>query len=209
MTTIAIFGISGRTGQALADGARARGWGTRSLGRISSTAPIGAAMIHGGFDQPQRVQEAVRDVVAACCVFGPRPPFTDVFCAEASRAVIAAMRAAGCRRLLCVTGAMVGEVPSRSRGMHWMTRAFGWRRPAVAADRLEQETVVMASGLDWTIIKPPRLTEGDPTGRIVAGTNLPVDLRSTLTRADLARFMLDAVADAMFVNQRVLVKNVR
>jgi len=209
MTTIAIFGISGRTGQALADGARSRNWAARSLGRISSTAPIGAAMIHGGFDQPQRVQEAVRDAVAVCCVFGPRPPFTDVFCAEATRAVIAAMRATGGRRLLCVTGAMIGDVPSRSRPMTWMARTFGWRRPAVAADRLEQEAVVMASELDWTIIKPPRLTDGDPTGRIAAGTDLPVDLRSAITRADLAQFMLDAVADAMFVGQRVLVKNVR
>ena len=107
MTTVAIFGISGRTGQALAAGARARGWSVRSFGRISSFSPMGAVMIHGVFEDAVRVQEVVRDTDAAFCVFGPRPPYTDIFCASATRAVLAAMTATGRRRLLCVTGAMV------------------------------------------------------------------------------------------------------
>lgn len=207
MTTVAIFGISGRTGQALAAGARARGWALRSFGRISSLSPMGAVMIHGAFEDAVRVQEVVRDTDAAFCVFGARPPYTDIFCASATRAVIAAMTATGRRRLLCVTGAMLGDVPSRSRAMSGLAALEHWSRPHVVRDRMEQEDAVVGSALDWTVVKPPRLTEGNPTGRVAAGPDVRVGLFSSLSRADLAAFMLDAVGDPAFVRQRVIVKN--
>lgn len=206
MTTIAIFGVSGRTGQALAAGARARGWITRGFGRISSEAEVGTVMIHGAYQDALRIQEAARDADGVCCVFGPRPPYTDVFCAEATRAVIAAMIATGRRRLLCVTGAMVGAVPSRSRPMSWMAALHRRWQPAVARDREEQEDAVTGSALDWTLVKPPRLTDAPMTGRVSAGPGVPVGLLSSISRADLAAFMLDAVLDPAFVRQRIIVR---
>lgn len=206
MTTIAIFGVSGRTGQALAAGARARGWTTRGFGRISSEAALGTVMIHGGYQDAPRIQEAVRGADGVCCVFGPRPPYTDVFCAAATRAVVAAMTATGRRRLLCVTGAMMGAAPSRSRALAWMAALYRWWQPAVARDREEQENAVTGSGLDWTLVKPPRLTDGDATRRVAAGPAVRVGLLSTISRADLAEFMLDAVLDAECVRQRLIVK---
>ncbi len=207
MTTVAIFGISGRTGQALAAGARARGWSVRSFGRISTASPMGAVMIHGVFEDAVRVQEVVRDADAVCCVFGPRRPYTDIFCASATRAVIAAMTATGRRRLLCVTGAMVGHVPSRSRAMSGLVAFVHWSRPQMLRDRMEQEDAVVGSALDWTVVKPPRLTDGNPTGQVAAGPDVPVGLFSSISRADLGAFMLDAVGDPAFVRQRVIVKN--
>jgi putative NADH-flavin reductase len=205
MTTVAIFGVSGRAGHALTAAARARGWSVRSFCRISSVAPTGTAVIHGDFHEPERVRLVVEGARAVCCVVGPRTPYRDVFCALATRAIVGAMEAAGCRRLLCVTGAMIGDVPTRSRPMSWMRAWFGWRRPAVARDREEQETIVAASTLDWTIVKPPRLTEAEPCGRTAAGPELRVGLRSSISRADLATFLLDEIADPRFVHQRVII----
>jgi putative NADH-flavin reductase len=64
----------------------------------------------------------------------------------------------------------------------------------------------MASGLAWTIVKPPRLTSGRLSGRIVAGPDLPVGLRSYVSRADLATFILDEITRARFIRQRVVVR---
>jgi putative NADH-flavin reductase len=206
MTTVAIFGVSGRTGQALAAGARARGWAVRGFGRISSVVPVGTVMIHGVYDDAVRVREVVRGADAVCCVFGPRPSSADIFCAAATRAVIAAMADTGCLRLLCVTGAMVGDAPSRSLLMSWMVGIHRWWRPQAARDRVEQEDAVTGSMLDWTLIKPPRLTEGGPTARIAAGPDVPVGILSSISRADLATFLLDAIADPAHLHQRVIVK---
>jgi putative NADH-flavin reductase len=206
MTAIAIFGVSGRTGVALTLAARARGWTIRSLARISSVTPTGAAVIRGDFADSARVSEVVEVADAVCCVYGPRAPFVDIFCASATRAVIAAMRQTGRRRLLCVTGAMIGTVVTRSRPMTWARAWFRWRRPAVARDRDEQEEIVMASDLDWTVVKPPRLTDAGRSGKVRAAANLGVGLRSAITRPDLAAFMLDEIANPRFVRQRVLVR---
>jgi uncharacterized protein YbjT (DUF2867 family) len=60
----------------------------------------------------------------------------------------------------------------------------------VARDSAEMERVVMASGLDWTIARPPRLTNGPLTrrykvedGRMPRGTWI-------VSRADVADFLL-------------------
>jgi len=206
MTTVAIFGVSGRTGCALAAAASARGWTVRGLCRISSVAPTGAAVIHGEYQDCERVRQVVGGTDAVCCVLGPRPPHVDVFCAAATRAIVDAMTATGCRRLLCVTGAMIGDVPTRSRAASWLRAWFRRRRPAVARDRENQEAAVANSPLEWTIVKPPRLTDAGPSGRIVAGTALPVGLRSSVSRADLASFLLDEIAHPRFVRQRVIVQ---
>ncbi|MDH4045926.1 MAG: NAD(P)H-binding protein [Gemmatimonadota bacterium] len=206
MTAVAIFGVSGRTGGALTAAARARGWTIRSYARISSVAPSGVAVISGTFGDVAQIVPVVECVDAVCCVYGPRAPYVDVFCAAATRAVIAAMQRTPCHRLLCVTGAMIGDVPTRSRPMAWARSWFRWRRPAVAQDRDEQEAIVMASDLDWTIVMPPRLTEAGPSGRVLAGPDLPVGLRSAVSRADLAAFMLDEIATPRFVRERIIVQ---
>jgi putative NADH-flavin reductase len=205
MTTVAIFGVSGRTGHALTAAARARRWPVQGLCRISSIAPTGTVVIHGEFHEPERVRQVVEGADAVCCVVGAHAPHRDAFCAAATRAIVAAMETAGCRRLLCVTGAMIGDVPTRSRPMAWMRTWFARRRPAVARDREEQEAVVAESALDWTVVKPPRLTEAAPAGRIAAGPDLAVGLRSSISRADLATFLLDEIAHPRFVRQRVIV----
>jgi len=209
MTAIAIFGISGRTGQALTSDGRARGWTVRGFGRISSVAPVGASMISGGFSETERLREVVRGADAVYCVFGPRPPYRDVFCGAATRAVIDAMQATECRRLLCLTGAMIGSLSSRSAPMSWMAAVFARRHPAMAADRVDQEAAILASDLEWTIVKPPRLTDAGPRGAVMAGPALRVGLLSSISRTDLARYLLDVAADPSAVRQRVVVKNRR
>jgi putative NADH-flavin reductase len=206
LTTIAIFGVSGATGYALTAAARIRKWSVRGLCRISSVPPTGAVLIHGELHDPAAVRQTLEGADAVCCTLGPRAPYMDVFCADATRAIVAGMADVGCRRLVCITGAMIGPLPARSRPMEWWGAWFRRRRPAVARDREEQEAVVMQSGLDWTIVKPPRLTEDPPRGRVAAGPDLAVGLHSSLSRADLATFLLDEIAQPQFVHQRIIVQ---
>jgi hypothetical protein len=43
-------------------------------------------------------------------------------------------------------------------------------------DRVLQEEVVKESNLDWLLIKPPRLTDGDSSGKYVFGEEIKVGL---------------------------------
>jgi putative NADH-flavin reductase len=66
----------------------------------------------------------------------------------------------------------------------------------VANDSAEMERIVKASQLDWTIVRPPRLTNGPRTEHYaVAEDHLPSGAggAATVSRADVAHFMLDEV----------------
>ena len=205
--TIAIFGATGQTGRALIAAAFAKSWLVRALVRPSSR-PLPASpnltVLSGDLDDHEAVRAVIDSSDAVCCVFGPRPPYTDIFCAEATRAIVEAMRDQGARRLICQTGAMVGRhVPNRSFWFERMARAFDRRQPDAAEDRRLQEAVVEASDLDWTILKPPRLTDGPLKGRIRAGPNLEIGLLSKLSLADLAAFTLQEIEESKFRRQAV------
>jgi uncharacterized protein YbjT (DUF2867 family) len=57
------------------------------------------------------------------------------------------------------------------------------------------ERTIMDSGLDWTIVRPPRLTDRPHTGtyRVAHGHNVPGG--ASISRADLADALLAALAD--------------
>jgi len=207
--TLAIFGISGRTGYELAKLASLKGWKVRGFVRPTSVVTIGinnCRIVRGSFDDLDRMIETIADSAAACCLIGPRPPYRDVFCAAATAAIITAMKRTGCCRLICQTGAMIGPAPNQSHPMEWTAQAFAKWHPDIAHDREEQERLIESCGLDWTIIKPPRLKDSAPGGRVEAGPYLRVGLLSRISRADLAAFILDEIEGARFVNQRIFVQ---
>ena len=206
---LAIFGISGRTGRELAKVSSANGWEVRGLVRQTSLfedATGHCQIVRGNFDELDGVIETIADSTAVCCLIGPRPPYTDVFCAAATASIIAAMKQTGCCRLICQTGAMIGSAPNRSRPMEWAARAFAKSQPDVARDREEQERLIESSGLDWIIIKPPRLTDSPPGSLVQVDPCLRVGLLSQISRVDLAAFIFNEVQTRRFVRQRIFVK---
>jgi len=107
---------------------------------------------------------------------------------------------------VCQTGAMIGgDVPNWTWAVRLMVRMFRRQRPAVAADRMRQEQLVRGSGLEWTLVKPPRLTEGPAGGRVMAGVDLRIGLLSKISRADLASFLVAECVAPRYVKQSVYV----
>jgi putative NADH-flavin reductase len=105
----------------------------------------------------------------------------------AAESTVAAMQAAGVRRLLVVSAAVLfddlglaGKILRRT-----LLRNVG-------DDSIEMERIVVASALDWTIARPPRLTNGPRTGRYdVENGHLPGrSAFAAISRADVAAFLL-------------------
>jgi hypothetical protein len=70
------------------------------------------------------------------------------------------------------------------------------------ADHVAKEALVRQSGLDWTIVRPPKLNEGPYTGRYLDGENIstrkPVPM---LSRADAADFVLRSLENPLTVGK--------
>jgi putative NADH-flavin reductase len=63
------------------------------------------------------------------------------------------------------------------------------------ADLPVQEKLIKESGLNWTIVRPARLTNGPKTGECRSGENIYIHPFSSISRADVSDFLLkEAVA---------------
>jgi uncharacterized protein YbjT (DUF2867 family) len=209
---LAVFGATGQTGQALVPVALEHGWTVCAFVRTQAGAtlplPERLGVVHGDPGRMADIERAVRGSDAVACVFGPRLPNRRPFCAPFTRRIVDAMRTLNVRRIVCVTGAMIGPMPANtSRAMRAMAAFVRGRMPAQMADRAEQEEIVASSGLDWTLVKPPRLTGGTRTEVVHADPSLQMGILSRICRQDLAEFVFRAAAHGRFVGQRVYVRN--
>ena len=107
---------------------------------------------------------------------------------------IAAMKAAGVRRLIAHSSLGVGDsmtlmpAPVRVFARAVLGRAL--------ADHAEQEAAIEASGLDWTIVRPGGLTDDPATGSYVAQTTGEGrKMKNRIGRADVAAYILSIVED--------------
>jgi putative NADH-flavin reductase len=79
--------------------------------------------------------------------------------------------------------------------------------PQMVEDAAEMEALIQRSGLDWTLVRPPRLTDGPGRRRFrVREGHLP-GFGFTISRADVAGFMLKTAEDRAFVQKVVGISN--
>jgi putative NADH-flavin reductase len=121
-------------------------------------------------------------------------------------AVLDAMTAHGARRLVCVSATPVGPADQQAwldrRVAHpILSRLFG----GLYADMRRMEEVLAASDADWTVFRPPRLTDGPATGRYRTAVGTQLARAWTLARADLAAAMLAAVTDSSLIGKAVTI----
>lgn len=193
---IMILGATGRTGRHLVDLALATGHSVtapaRDPSRLATHHPRLTA-VRADVRDPAALTAAMPGHDAVVVSLGaPALRRTDVR-QRGTENAIAAMRATGVRRLVCVS--VLGASESRA------TLPFFLRRILVPtylrwpyADHERQEAAVRASDLDWTLVRPPFLTDGPPTGAYSHGFTDVDGLALKVSRADLAAFILSELS---------------
>jgi putative NADH-flavin reductase len=188
---LAILGATGRTGQALVDQALERGHQITAFVRSPQKlgAPRQGVAVRQG--DPRKVAELIaalsgHDAVISALGLPGLGPATVL--SECAHSTVSAMQSLGVTRLLVVSAAVLFD----DGLLQAIARRTFLRN--VAADSVEMERVVMASGLDWTIVRPPRLTTGPLTGRYLVEDGRMPRGRLSVSRADVADFLLNEVA---------------
>lgn len=213
MIRLAVFGGSGATGRVLLEWAQKKGIRAAALvrdGNLKSSDLFGAELVTGTLTDAAVVEKTLVGCNAVICVFGQRPPYKEIFCAQAMRVIIAGMEAQGVRRLVVQTGGMIGDYPeNRTWFFTALTKLVRRQNPAMMRDREGQEVRVTMSALDWTIVKPPRLVNRQASGKYVAGPEVRLGLMSSLGREDLADFLITVAASNLHNREIVFVRNSR
>jgi len=165
---------------------------------------------------PAALKSAVEGADAVLSGLGPRSNSEAGVATQGTRAITAAMKATGVRRIVVVSAAPIGTVPSPGRpipprhdpGDGFFIRYLGAPLTKAAlrkhyADLAQMEDVLRDSDLDWTAVRPPRLTDKPLTGiyRTARGRNLRRGL--FISRADVAHFMLRALEQPETIQQAI------
>jgi putative NADH-flavin reductase len=189
-----ILGATGGIGRQLVDQALERHH--RVIAFVRSPQKLGAArdrltVIPGDVLNAEAMSRALAGHDAVLSALGPPGPARNTITSDSARATIAAMQSAGVRRLLVVgVAALFPDIGMFGR----LLRNTLLRN--IADDSAEMERIVKASGLDWTIVRPPRLTNGPRREHYgLAVDRLPNGAggNATISRADVAHFMLDEI----------------
>ena len=162
------------------------------------------------------LKSAVAGADAVLSGLGPRKLSEAGITSRGTRAIVEAMKATGARRIVVVSAAPIGTVPSPGRPnppRHDPGEGFFMRHllsPMIKtvlrkhyADLALTEDILRESGLLWTVMRPPRLTDKPLSGkyRSAYGQNLRGGL--TISRADVADMMLRVLEQPESINQAI------
>ena len=198
-----VFGATGGTGRQCVDQALAQGHQVTAFVRQSAALTVqhpDLTIIQGDITDQDAVQRAIpgHDVVISALGTRGGPAVLP----EGTRNILEAMASHGVRRSLWVSSFGAGDSLQQ---MGWLSQTLivkGLLRQAIQ-EKNAQEQIILASGGDWIIARPGGLTDGPLTGTYrVTGPGDKVG-RPSISRADVADFMLKNLTDTRYARRAV------
>jgi putative NADH-flavin reductase len=198
-----VFGASGQTGQAVVREALARGHSVSAF--VRDPAKLGAVtgnvrVIRGDVADAATVAQAMPQHDAVVSTLGVGTPLQhDPVVIAGIGHILTAMQDGGVRRL--VYQSFIGVRESRA--------AVGFVLRFIAplplrheiADHEKKEAMIRASAIDWTIVRPPKLTTGTRSQYRVGEDIRTLAPVPTLSRSDVAHFIVGELENPQYVHR--------
>jgi putative NADH-flavin reductase len=191
---IVVLGATGGTGMEIVHQALEHGHSVTAFARAPERLKkFGGrvAILQGDLLSSSQLEQALEHQDAVLSGFGPRLPISKAdahLLRNFADALTNAMPQAGTSRVVLVSTAFLFK-DSIVPPSYLLGRLFF---PQVVADASDMEQLIAKSSLDWTIVRPPRLTDKPPTGKYrVREDHLP-GFGFTISRADVADFVVKA-----------------
>src|SRR5712671_577528 len=199
-----VLGATGKTGGVLVADAVPRGHRVTTFGRSPFSGIYKGQVLNleGNPMNEAELADALPGNDAVLSVLGTRGLRATSVLEDSSRATIAAMSQAGVRRLVILSSALldahiglVNRIVGRTLLRHF------------SRDQRAMEKLVTASDLDWTILRPPRMTDSAPDEQSTSTLDEPPDASGMIiNKEEVARVMLDTVENRRHIRELVHVR---
>ncbi|HPG88421.1 MAG TPA: SDR family oxidoreductase [Hyphomicrobium sp.] len=210
MATVLVIGASRGIGLETVKAGLAAGHNIRAFARSAANIPLedarltkipGDALSRSDLENALSGADAVIQslgvATAKDLIFG-----TTLF-SSATRILVDAMQASGVKRLIAVTGAGAGNSRGRITPLYDYL-LFPVLLQRVYSDKDIAEEAIQKSTLDWTIVRPGMLTNGQATGRYQALPEMKDWRGGAISRADVGTFLITQIADRSMVGKTPL-----
>lgn len=203
--TIALFGATGPTGKQIIEEALHRGYAlsvyTRDVKKLDAFAgKIG--IVVGDLQDRNAIAQCIEGADAVVSALGPNTAKVkaDRPIMRGLANIMSAMNQSGVRRLIQVSTASYRHPDD---GVDMKTRALALMFKMVARkaydDIKSTGELIADSELDWTLVRIPFLKDDSTNDQIKVGAYGKTKLGMTLSRSNLAKFLMDQVTDKTFV----------
>jgi putative NADH-flavin reductase len=185
---VAIFGSSGRTGILTVYQALDKGYFVTAFSRKATRVTIRhpkITVIEGDIMDYDRVKQAISGNEAVIIALGTGVNKPTRVLSDGTANIIRAMKECGVPRVICMSSAGILGTDT-SRLFRWIYIPLLLRH--IFRDKIRQMDLIRESGLEWVIVRPPRLTLAPKTGTYQITSGRPAT--TSVPRADVADFML-------------------
>lgn len=201
---ILVYGASGATGHELVKQALAQGHNVTAFVRNPSKLKIKhdkLKVIQGNVINYRLVEGAVKGQDAVLSALGAASPFKyDQSVVDGANNIIKAMESNGVSRFIYMS--FVGVKESRNTAGFVIKYIAPKLLSTEVAGHEAREKMIKQSQLQWTIVRPPTLTNGKHLVQFRSGEDISSKgFTVTISRADVADFMLRQLTDNTFLRK--------
>ncbi len=174
MKSIALFGATGQTGKEFLQQALDAGYAIRALARTPEKLSLPSPrleVITGDVLEPADVAQVVAGTDLVVSLFGHVKGSPDWLQTEGTENIVAAMKEHGVDRIISLSGGGL-PYPEKDRPklpdkiIRWIMKLAV---PQILDDAVRHAAVLRDSGLQWTIVRGPRLTNEPKRGAYRVG----------------------------------------
>lgn len=205
---VAVIGGSRGIGQAFIEQALASSLGIRALARYPDRFPVQHERLSlepGDLMDAESVSRLIAGQDAVILTPGIPPTRKPVHLfSQGALHVLHAMEQHRVNRLLAITG--IGAGNSKGHGGFLYDRiVWPLLLKPIYEDKDREETIIQGSRVNWTIIRPGFLNNGKRTEQYTPTTDLTGYRAGSISRADVAHFMLAQLTSDEFAGKIVMI----
>jgi len=208
---ISIFGASGATGTLLTERCLAAGYEVAALLRTPATFTLRerVRVVEGNALDAAAIRQAVEGADVVLSALGARSLRKEDVLERAVPLIVAAMHQANIRRIIALgsAGALDDSLKKQPAYRRWIVQNIVYNtflKWPVASQRA-QWAALSASGLDWTMVMPPMLSNSSGRGVYrIDGEALPRH-GVRIARQDVAEFMMQQIGNPQWVGKGVYI----
>ncbi len=191
---IVVLGANGGIGKFAVLKALAEGHRVTAVLRTPSKLEIvhpNLRIVQGDVMQPDTLAEHLRGNDAVISAIGKNSFKETTLYSQGNKNLLQAMATAGVDRAFFISAAGLEVNPTHSLLVKFVTRFI--LQPLLRnmyADLRRMEGIIKESGINWTIMRPPQLTNTPETGDYRVAIDQPLKKGLKISRADVANFMV-------------------
>jgi len=151
-------------------------------------------IIEGDIMRPETFEEALDDKQVVISAIGNKMGKPTTLYSDGNRNLLNAMKKKNVKRAFFISAAAIEISPAQSFFVRLLTKYVVQKLFGNGyADQRIMEKLIKESDINWTIMRPPRLTDKPVTGNYRYAINSFLKKCLTISRGDVAQFMISNI----------------